>query len=122
MPQLALLLSTLVWGATFPATKAALEEILPFSFLFLRFLLGTVLTLGIVLAAGRRLRLDPGVLRMSAIATGVLFLGYATQTVGVRYTTASNSALFTALFFVLVALVLGGVPDWASGPARPPLL
>ena len=90
MPQLALLLSTLVWGATFPATKAALEEILPFSFLFLRFLLGTVLTLGIVLAAGRRLRLDRDVLRMSAIATVFLFLGYATQTVGLRYTTASS--------------------------------
>src|SRR5213080_2233664 len=107
MPQLALLLSTLVWGATFPATKAALEEILPFSFLFLRFLLGTVLTLGIVLAAGRRLRLDRDVLRMSAIATVFLFLGYATQTVGLRYTTASNSAFITALYVVLVPLFLG---------------
>src|SRR5437899_12742800 len=106
MPQLALLLSTLVWGATFPATKAALEEILPFSFLFLRFLLGTVLTLGIVLAAGRRLRLDRDVLRMSAIATVFLFLGYATQTVGLRYTTASNSAFITALYVVLVPLFL----------------
>src|SRR2546427_5662867 len=110
MPQLALLLSTLVWGATFPATKAALEEILPFSFLFLRFLLGTVLTLGIVLAAGRRLRLDRGVLRVSAIATGFLFLGYATQTVGVRDTTASKSALLPAFYFVLLPLFPGRFP------------
>lgn len=116
MPQLALLLSTLVWGATFPATKAALEEILPFSFLFLRFLLGTVLTLGIVLAAGSRLRLDRGVLKMSAIATVFLFLGYATQTVGLRYTTASNSAFITALYVVFVPLFLGRfqIRTWVS--------
>ncbi|HAN93330.1 MAG TPA: EamA/RhaT family transporter, partial [Nitrospira sp.] len=38
MPQFALLLTTFVWGATFPATKAALEQISPLSFLFLRFL------------------------------------------------------------------------------------
>lgn len=116
MPQLALLLSTLIWGATFPATKAALEEILPFSFLFLRFLLGTVLTLAIVMAAGGRLRLDRGMLQMSAIATVFLFVGYATQTVGLRYTTASNSAFITALYVVFVPLFLGRfhVRTWAS--------
>src|SRR2546422_1877505 len=112
MPQLALLLSTLVWGATFPATKAALEEILPFSFLFLRFLLGTVLTLGIVLAAGRRLRLDPDVLRVRAIAAVFLFLGHAAQTRGVRDTTASDSALITAVYVGLVAPFLGRFQSW----------
>ncbi|MBX3326825.1 MAG: EamA family transporter, partial [Nitrospira sp.] len=43
MPRLALLLTTLIWGATFPATKAALEQIPPLSFLFLRFFIGTLL-------------------------------------------------------------------------------
>ena len=45
MPRLALLLTTLIWGATFPATKAALEQISPLSFLLLRFFLGTLLIL-----------------------------------------------------------------------------
>src|SRR2546422_11697079 len=103
MPQLALLLSTLVWGATFPATKAALEEILPFSFLFLRFLLGTVLTLGIVLAAGRRLRLGPGVLGMGADAKGFLILGYADQTGGVRDPTGANTRVCSAVYSWFVA-------------------
>ncbi len=106
MPQIALLLSTLVWGATFPATKAVLEQVPPFSFLFVRFLLGTVLVLGIVLALGNRLRLERRMLRMSAIATVFLFLGYTMQTVGLRYTTASNSAFITALYVVLVPLFL----------------
>jgi drug/metabolite transporter (DMT)-like permease len=45
-------------------------------------------------------------LRMSMIATVFLFLGYATQTVGLRHTTASNSAFITALYVVLVPLFL----------------
>jgi drug/metabolite transporter (DMT)-like permease len=30
MPRFALLLTTFIWGATFPATKAVLEQIPPF--------------------------------------------------------------------------------------------
>lgn len=106
MPQLALLLSTLVWGATFPATKAALDQIHPFSFLFLRFLIGLLLTAGIVLVVRKRLQADRDMIRMSGIATVFLFLGYALQTAGLRYTTASNSAFITALYVVLVPLFL----------------
>lgn len=106
MPQVALLLTTFIWAATFPATKLALEQILPFSFLFLRFLLGT-LAVGIVLAAFRRaLKRDVATLRMAGIASSFLFVGYAAQTVGLRYTTASNSAFITALYVVLVPLFL----------------
>ena len=46
MPRLALLLTTFIWGATFPATKAALEQMPPLSFLCLRFLLGALLVAG----------------------------------------------------------------------------
>ena len=116
MPQLALVLTTLVWGATFPATKAALEQLPPFSFLLLRFLLGTVLVLGILLALGRRLQIDRAMLRMSVIASVFLFLGYTTQTVGLRYTTASNSAFITALYVIFVPLFLRrfGLRIWGS--------
>ena len=106
MPQLALLLTTVLWAATFPATKLALEQVLPFSFLFLRFLLGA-LAVGIVLAVFRRtLKWDAATLRMAGIASSFLFVGYAAQTVGLRYTTASNSAFITALYVVLVPLFL----------------
>src|SRR6059036_2652942 len=116
MPQLALVLTTLVWGATFPATKAVLEQLPPFSFLVLLFLLGTVLVLGILLALGRRLRLYRDMLRMSVIASVFLFLGYTTQTVGLRYTTASNSAFITALYVIFVPLYLRrfGLRIWVS--------
>jgi drug/metabolite transporter (DMT)-like permease len=106
VPQLALLLTTIIWAATFPATKLALEQVLPFPFLFLRFLLGT-LAVGIVFVCVRQpLRCDVSTLRMAAIAAAFLFVGYVTQTVGLRYTTASNSAFITALYVVLVPLFL----------------
>lgn len=106
MPQLALLLTTIIWAATFPAAKLALDQVLPFSFLFLRFLFGT-LAVGVVFACFRRpLRWDTGTLRTAGIASVFLFIGYAAQTVGLRYTTASNSAFLTALYVVLVPLFL----------------
>jgi drug/metabolite transporter (DMT)-like permease len=106
MPRLALILTTLIWGATFPATKAALAQIPPFSFMFLRFLLGAILAVGVYLAAGGRLRADRELLRMSGIATVFLFLGYVAQTVGLQYTTASNSAFITVLYVIFVPIYL----------------
>ena len=106
MPRLALILTTLIWGATFPATKAALAQIPPFSFMCLRFLLGAILAVGVYLAVGGRLRVDRDLLRMSGIATIFLFLGYVTQTIGLQTTTASNSAFITVLYVIFVPIFL----------------
>lgn len=106
MPRFALLLTTLIWGATFPATKAALDQIPPLSFLFLRFLLGAVLVGLCLVLVARPVSTDRAVLRASAIATAWLFLGYVLQTVGLGYTTASNSAFITTLYVVFVPLIL----------------
>ncbi|WP_455377256.1 DMT family transporter [Petrachloros mirabilis] len=106
MPRLALLLTTLIWGATFPATKAALEQIPPLSFLFLRFLLGALLVGAWLALVGHRVRGGREIWYASGIATVFLFLGYVLQTVGLRYTSASNSAFLTALYVIFVPLIL----------------
>lgn len=106
MPRLALLLTTIIWGATFPATKAALEQIPPLSFLFLRFLLGTLLVLLWFVICRRRLYRDRAVMEASALTTVFLFLGYLLQTVGLNHTSASNSAFLTALYVIFVPLIL----------------
>lgn len=106
MPRLALLLTTLIWGATFPATKAALEQIPPLSFLLLRFLLGTLIVAGWFVMMRYRVHRGREVLYASGIATIFLFLGYVLQTVGLRYSTASNSAFITALYVIFVPLIL----------------
>ncbi|MBH0188383.1 MAG: DMT family transporter [Nitrospira sp.] len=106
MPRLALLLTTLIWGATFPATKAALEQIPPLSFTFLRFLLGAVLVGIWFLLMRRPLVHGREMLVASAVTTVFLFLGYTLQTVGLQYTSASNSAFLTALYVIFVPLIL----------------
>jgi drug/metabolite transporter (DMT)-like permease len=106
MPRLALLLTTFIWGATFPATKAVLEQIPPLSFLFLRFFLGALLVGGGFLLWKLRLHREPALLKASTIATCWLFLGYLLQTVGLNYTTASNSAFITALYVIIVPIIL----------------
>ncbi len=116
MPQLALLLTTFIWGATFPATKAVLDQVPPLSFLFLRFFLGLALVFVVLAIARHRLVRNRFTLRISLIATGWLFLGYVLQTVGLRYTTASNSAFITVLYVVFVPLYLRrlGLRTWIS--------
>ncbi|HJR75447.1 MAG TPA: DMT family transporter [Nitrospiraceae bacterium] len=106
MPRLALLLTTLIWGATFPATKAVLEQVPPLTFLFLRFVIAASLVFAVLRFSGRRLPRDPFTLRISFIATVWLFLGYVLQTVGLHYTTASNSAFITVLYVVFVPIFL----------------
>ncbi|HET7910278.1 MAG TPA: DMT family transporter, partial [Nitrospira sp.] len=76
------------------------------SFLGLRFMLGTLLIAGWFLTTEYRLRRERAVLSAAAVATVFLFFGYALQTVGLSYTSASNSAFLTALYVILVPLML----------------
>ena len=116
MPQLVLLLSTLIWGATFPATKAALEHISTLNFLFIRFLVGAGLALALVLLISGRLGFERDLLRRAGVATIWLFLGYITQTLGLESTTASNSAFITTFYVVLVPLFMLRF-DWQTWSA-----
>jgi drug/metabolite transporter (DMT)-like permease len=76
------------------------------SFLSLRFLLGTLLIAAWFVMAGYPLRRQRALLAASAIATVYLFFGYALQTVGLHYSSASNSAFLTALYVIIVPLML----------------
>src|SRR3989475_6722911 len=106
MPQPARALTTVIWASPFPATKLALDQMLPLSFLFLRFLISSLVLVAVLILAGRPIGRTAETLRTAAIASVFLFLGYVTQTVGMRYTTASNSAFITALYVVLGPLFL----------------
>ncbi len=102
--ELALAFCTLLWGSTFVVVKNSLDDSSVFVFLALRFTLA-----GICMAAFR-----PQVFRVlqrEEIFAGVrlgffMFCGYAFQTAGLRYTTASNSGFITGSSVVLVPLIL----------------
>jgi drug/metabolite transporter (DMT)-like permease len=102
--ELALVFCTLLWGSTFVVVKNSLDHSSVFVFLALRFSLA-----GIVMATFRPQVFR--VLRREEIFAGVrlgsfMFCGYAFQTAGLRYTTASNSGFITGSSVVLVPLIL----------------
>jgi drug/metabolite transporter (DMT)-like permease len=92
-----------IWGWTFVLVKESLAEIGTFAFLFYRFTLAFLLLLALF-----RLRLrqvDRRVWVRGALIGLALFSGYWFQTLGLNYTTATNSAFITGLSVVLVPLL-----------------
>lgn len=97
---LALNLLTLIWGTTFVVVKGAVEGMAPSLLILLRFGVAALFFL-------------PWLFRLPAGAFGPgmelafwLFVGYASQTLGLAHTSASRSAFITALSVVLVPLLL----------------
>jgi len=98
----ALVYCALIWGATFPLVKAALEAVDPVALVGYRFLLSAALLLPWVLRKKR-----PWILLREGMVLGtLLMLLYVFQTAGLRFTTASNSGFLTGLFVFFVPLFL----------------
>ncbi len=97
-----LLFVTLIWGWSFYAVKTVVDVYPVFSFLSIRFALALLVLLPFVWKRISRLpwtQIRPGLL------SGIfLFGGYSLQTVGLRYTSISNSGLITGLYVVLVPI------------------
>ena len=103
LAECALVLNTIVWGATFTLVKSALGGVSAILFLALRFSLAAI-ALGVLF---RKPLSQRGVWKGSApgMLVGLfLFLGYLFQTQGLRYTSAPKSAFLTGLTSVLVPL------------------
>ncbi|MDD5425348.1 MAG: DMT family transporter [candidate division Zixibacteria bacterium] len=92
-----------IWGATFILVKTALADIDAVVMVGYRFLLAGSVLLVYVLVTGRRL--FEGLGRAFALAIMLWFL-YIPQTLGLKYTTASNSGFITGLFVMFVPLFL----------------
>lgn len=90
---------TAIWGCTFLVVKGALDHASPILFLAFRFGLAAM-----VLALVYRKRLSKDGLVPGMIAGVFLFGGYAFQTVGLQYTSASKSAFLTSMLTPMVPL------------------
>ena len=97
---LALILVTILWGSTFVVVKETVKTI-PASVLILsRFGLSALVFLPCLRPNWR--------LCWAGLELGLwLFAGYATQTIGLQYTTVNRSAFITTLYVIFLPLLLG---------------
>lgn len=102
LADLALLLITFIWGATFVTVQGALADASPFVFLVLRFGLAAVLCLPWLARRGawRRDEIVAGATLGALVAAG-----FALQTHGLTLLTPSRSAFITSLYVVLTPLL-----------------
>lgn len=101
-----LVLMTLVWGATFVLVKRALADVSPLLFLTIRFTLAAFVLALIFRKDFRGGNLGRSI-RGGVLAGFCLFTGYVFQTVGLRYTSASNAAFITGFSTPMVAVLSG---------------
>ena len=95
-----LLVISIIWGSTFIITKQVIENVPVFYFLTLRFTAASVLLSIICLPRIRQITFQT--ILDGAILGSVLFLTYAFQTIGLKYTQASVTAFITGLYVVFV--------------------
>lgn len=109
--DLTLLFVAFIWGATFVIVQNAISFLPPITFNGIRFFLATVLLGGWLFTVKRQqtVYLNKKLL-LSGLFLGMwLFFGYATQTIGLLYTSSSKAGFITGLNVVLVpvfALIL----------------
>jgi len=101
--ELSMVVVSFIWGAVFVVTKDALRDIGPFMFLTLRFTLAFILLVTMAWKSIKTIRFST--VWYGALLGLFLFIGYSGQTVGLKYTTASNAAFITGTSVVLVPIL-----------------
>lgn len=111
--DLLLVAATAIWGVSFVIVKDALTASSPLAFLALRFAIATAALAPFV---DFRTRWSGAEWRGGLLLTALLATGFATQAVGLQYTTPARSAFIVALSSVLAPLVAFAVvrqrPRW----------
>ncbi len=94
---------TFFWGITFTIVKEAISQVDLFSFLGQRFTLSALLLVPFCLY--RRQGFSSDILWKGSVLGLFLFGGFAFQTIGLLFTTASNTAFVTGLNVILVPIL-----------------
>jgi drug/metabolite transporter (DMT)-like permease len=95
-----LLLVSFTWGLSFPLIKIGLEYCAPFTFVFIRFFITLIVFSIFFYKKIVKFKFDE--VKYGFYLGIFLFIGFITQTVGLKYTTASNSAFITGTNIVLL--------------------
>ena len=120
LPDLSLLLVTLIWGLSFTILKNILgDEVSPILFVLGRFLVATIVVFPF--CRTNLMRLDKRGFAGGVLLGVLLFAGFSMQSIGIEFTTASKSAFLTGLSAVFVPVFLivhkGRLPPMINGLA-----
>jgi drug/metabolite transporter (DMT)-like permease len=103
-----LLLTAAIWGFGFVAQRSGLEYVGPFTFNGVRFVLGSLSLLPVILIRRKRSGLKPAPfqrLLLSSLAAGFLiFFGVIIQQFGIMFTTVGNAGFITGIYVVLTPI------------------
>lgn len=101
--EIILLSSTLIWGGTFAIVKGALNNISPLFLVATRFLFVAFLFLPFIFARLKKIKSND--IQKGIILGTLLFFGFATQTIGLQYTTASKAAFLTGTMVIFTPIL-----------------
>lgn len=112
LADMSLLFVAIVWGGGFVAVKDALNTIAPFYIVAIRFIIATLL---LCIVFWKKIKIITKKDIKAGFIVGIfLFGGFATQTVGLQYTTPGKQAFLTATYVVIVPFL-----SWVINKKRP---
>jgi drug/metabolite transporter (DMT)-like permease len=121
-----MLVAAFIWGSTFVAQRLGMNDVGPYTYTGMRFLLGALFIMPLAwreyaALRARGTRLDRRDL-LKWMGIGLLLTGGAVlQQIGIVSTTASNAGLLTALYVPLVPILAWALhkhlPHWSLWPA-----
>ena len=110
--DLLMVITAMIWGTAFVAQRVGMDDIGPFLFTGLRFLLGALVLLPLLLLQKRSIgpAPTPGFAHRPLLLGGVLMglaltVGINLQQVGLLFTTVTNAGFITGLYVIVVPLL-----------------
>ncbi|SFT27082.1 DMT family transporter [Paenibacillus sp. BC26] len=108
--SLLLLITACIWGSAFVAQREGMNYVGPFTFNAVRFALGALSLVPLIIWLDRRSRKSSHEIKASVKSSAVsgflagliLFCGASLQQIGLIYTTAGKAAFVTGLYIVIV--------------------
>lgn len=98
-----LIIGTAFWGISYSVTKLAIGDYSPSTFLFYRFLMAVMVLTVIFWKYVRNINLES--IKTGAVLAVPMFLGIHLQTVGLKYTDASQCSFIAGLCVIIIPLI-----------------
>lgn len=103
LPQMALLAASVLWGASFLATKVGMQYVGPLGFVGLRYLMATIALVLVVPRAANSI--TPTELTAGILVAVTAFIAYASQAYALQTTDTARVAFLSALYVPLVPVL-----------------